>query len=599
VERVSDPLRPGQRPGPLDLTDCGYEIRWPVEPRPAAPASDSGRWLVLGAPPVDLAEAFAARGQSVECAEEFRAGEWRGVMFWAGAASGEIETARLVRATQAPAAPLAIVTCGAIAVAPAEGRALRLDHAPLWGVGKVFALEHPERWRALIDLPAQPARADFAALVGELLSGSAGEEQIALRGGTRHVARLERAPLTDLANPLKLRPDAAYWVTGGTGALGLQVARWLVSRGARQLVLTARRTSSPAELEEFRAAGADVRVLAADVAEPADVQRVLGVIARGLGPLRGIVHAAGRLGREPLATLTSAALADVLRPKLAGTRALQAATEALPLDFFVLFSSIASVWGAKGQAHYAAANQALDAFAQQQRAHGRPVWCVNWGPWSGGGMAGAAEQTLLARYGIATLEPASALQALERILAGDVPQRVVARIDWRVFKDFFELRGAKPLLANVAASASAAGPAGRAAEVESLAHAPAADRKARLEAYLQTQVAAALGFKDGRRPDLRQGFFALGMDSMIAVDLRQRLARAFARNLPSTLVFDHANIRLLADYLANEVLGWGESAAVARAAAVPATEPVPADETDLEAALARRLQRLESLIRDP
>jgi NAD(P)-dependent dehydrogenase (short-subunit alcohol dehydrogenase family) len=419
----------------------------------------------------------------------------------------------------------------------------------------------------------------------------------------RHVARLERSPLAlvEPASLLTLRSDAAYWITGGTGALGLQVARWLVSRGARQLVLTARRPAEPAELAEFRATGADVRVLAADVAEPADVRRVLDTIARELGPLRGIVHAAGRLGREPLATLTPEALADVLRPKLAGARVLQAATEALPLDFLILFSSIASVWGAKGQAHYAAANHALDAFAQRQRAHGRPVWSVNWGPWSGGGMAGDAEQALLGRYGIAPLEPAFALQALERILASETPQRVVARIDWRVFKDFFELRGAKPFLSEIAASTPVTAEPGRSQEVETLLHAPVAERKARLESYLQAEVAAALGFKDGRRPDLRQGFFALGMDSMIAVDLRRRLAHAFARNLPSTLVFDHANIRLLADYLASEVLGWGPAAAATPAAPALASvaEPAPVDEADLEAALARRLEKLESLIRDP
>jgi acyl transferase domain-containing protein/acyl-CoA synthetase (AMP-forming)/AMP-acid ligase II/acyl carrier protein len=603
VERVSDPLRPGQKPGLLDLANCEYEIRWPAEPRSTVPETAPARWLILGSPPADLKAAFAARGQAAECAEEFRTGEWRGVIFWAGAASGEVETARLVRAAQSPAAPLSIVSCGAIAVAPAEGRALRLDHAPLWGVGKVFALEHPERWRAAIDLPAQPAAADFSALVDELLSPAAGEDQIALRGGVRHVARLERSPLP-LAEPaslLTLRSDAAYWITGGTGALGLQVARWLVSRGARQLVLTARRPAEPAELAEFRAAGADVRVLVADVAEPADVRRVLDTIARELGPLRGIVHAAGRLGREPLATLTPEALADVLRPKLAGARVLQAATEALPLDFLILFSSIASVWGAKGQAHYAAANHALDAFAQRQRAHGRPVWSVNWGPWSGGGMAGDAEQALLGRYGIAPLEPAFALQALERILASETPQRVVARIDWRVFKDFFELRGAKPFLSGIAASTPVTAEPGRSQEVETLLHAPVAERKARLESYLQAEVAAALGFKDGRRPDLRQGFFALGMDSMIAVDLRRRLAHAFARNLPSTLVFDHANIRLLADYLASEVLGWGPAAAATPAAPAPApaAEPAPVDETDLEAALARHLEKLESLIRDP
>ncbi len=586
---------------PEDPAALSYEIRWPARPRPVEAVRAGGNWLVLGEAPVELKEAFATRGQTVRYAREFEAGDWRGVIFWAGEAAGEEECGRLLRVAQSAAAPLWVVTRGAVAVSAAEAAGLRLDHAPLWGMGRVFALEHADRWGGLVDLPVAPAAADHAALAAELNAPEGGEDQVALRAGVRFVARLERTPAAPAVAWPALRADAAYWITGGTGALGLHVAGWLVAHGARKLVLTARRAATPdaavvAAIARLRGAGAEVRVIAADVAEPAEVRRVLDLAAAELGPVRGVVHAAGRLGRATLATLTPADLADVLRPKLAGARALQAALEPQALDFLVLFSSIASVWGAKGQAHYAAANQALDALAHRQRALGRPVLSVNWGPWAGGGMAGEEEQALLARYGVAPLLPAVALAALEGALAGGVAQRVIARVDWRAFREFYELRGRKPFLSSLGITLAAAG-AGepRDPEFTALAAGPAEGRRAALESYLEVQVAAALGFKDGRRPDPRQGFFALGMDSMMAVDLRRRLSRALGRDLPATLVFDHANIRLLTAHLADDVLGWAKTPVTP----APSVAASAADETDLDAALARRLERLESLMRDP
>jgi acyl carrier protein len=360
-------------------------------------------------------------------------------------------------------------------------------------------------------------------------------------------------------------------------------------------VLTARHApSAPAEaaIAILRGEGVTVRVITADVSQPAEVRRVLAVAAAELAPIRGLVHAAGVIGQEPLATLTPAALAEVWRPKVAGALALDAATRELPLDFFVLFSSIAAVWGAKGQAHYAAANHALDALAHRRRALGLPALSVNWGPWTGGGMAGEAEREWLARLGVKPLAPAAALLALDRLLAGGAAQATVASIDWSVFKDVFEARGPRPFLANVGTPAAAAAATGPSTEVEALGRVPAAERKEKLEAYLQGHVAAVLGFKDGRRPDVRQGFFALGMDSLMAVELRNRLGRAFGRRFAATLVFDYANIRLLAGYLAREALGWNDAVAVAP------DGPAPAVEGDLDAALAARLARLESLVKD-
>jgi acyl transferase domain-containing protein/acyl-CoA synthetase (AMP-forming)/AMP-acid ligase II/acyl carrier protein len=577
------------------LRDCTTGVCWPVQPLMGTVRSEPGHWLLVGPSEPVLIAAVAARGQTVVAADELVAGDYRGVIFLAGNGSAEAEIARLVRVAQAAsAAPLWIITRGAIPLTPAEARSLALDHAPLWGMGRVFALEQPGRWGGLIDLPVAPGAADFSAAVDEMLAAAAGEGQVALRGTVRHVARLEPVPLTDRVAPI-LRADATYWITGGTGALGLHVARWLAAKGARHLLLTARRAPSTAAaeaIEALRTVGVAVRVVAADVAEPADVQRVLGLAVADGAPVRGIVHAAGVLSLEPLTTLAPATLMETLRPKVAGARALHAATRTLELDFFILFSSFASIWGSKGQGHYAAANHALDALAHHRRALGLPALSINWGPWADGGMAGEREQTELARRGVSAMSPATSLQVLDWLMTGDRAQVAVARIDWRVFKQLFELRGPRHFFAAFASAEVAVTSTECWPEVAALADTPVAERMDRLSAFLQAQVALALGFKDGRQPDPRRGFFELGMDSMIAIELRNRLGRAFARNLPSTLVFDHANIRLLADYLARTALDWAEPAAP-----LPATTVAEAA-TDLEAALAERLARLESLVRE-
>lgn len=584
------------------LRDCLYEIHWPAQVRGAAPNPAVGRWLLLGAADFAFTTALRARGQGFEIATDIRPGAWRGVIFIAGDDPGEDECARLLQVAQAAGgAPLWIVTRGAVAVTADEARTLRLNHAPLWGFGKAFALEHAERWGGMIDLPLQATADDFAALADELLAPSSGDDQVALRGNARHVARLERVPLPAAAAPA-LRAEGVYWITGGTGALGLHVARWLIAKGARKLVLTARREPG-AETERaiaaLRTPAVNVRVLAADSADADDVARVLRTAAAELGPVRGIVHAAGLLGQEALATLTPTALADVLRPKVAGARVLHAATRELELDLFILFSSIASIWGSKAQAHYAAANQALDALAQHRRALGLPALSLNWGPWAGGGMAGEEEQALLARFGITTMAPAAALGALDRLLTGDRPQVAVARVNGRVFKDLFELRGPKPFLSVLGApTAKTATPSGRSAEIEAIAAAPSAQRRERLQAFLQAQVAAVLGMKAGDQPDPKRGFFEMGIDSLMAVDLRNRLVQAFGRSFPSTLAFDYANIRLLAAHLAEDVLDDAAVEMASAPAVVPVAELPPVDENDLDAALAARLARLESLVKN-
>ncbi|HTN90063.1 MAG TPA: KR domain-containing protein, partial [Sorangium sp.] len=292
-------------------------------------------------------------------------------------------------------------------------------HAPLWGLGRVLALEHPDLWGGLVDLdPGSPA-GEVEALWREL-SGGGGEDQVALRGAERLVPRLVPAAPSPAPAPVALRADATYLVTGGLGGLGLCVARWMVDRGARHLVLLGRRGlpdraawpavprdgeagQKIAAIEALEAAGAAVQIESADVADADRMAEVIGAIQRGRHPLGGVLHAAGVSTLAPLEALDEAALATALRPKVIGGWALHELTRGFDLDFTVYFSSGASVWGSARMAHYAAANAFLDALAHHRRALGLRTLSINWGPWAAEGMVTEEGQRWFARMGMGAI----------------------------------------------------------------------------------------------------------------------------------------------------------------------------------------------------
>ena len=245
----------------------------------------------------------------------------------------------------------------------------------------------------------------------------------------------------------------------------------------------------------------------------------------------------------------------ILRPKVTGTLLLDRLTAGLDLDFFVCFSSIASLWGSKGQAAYAAANHVLDCFAHDRRTRGLPALTINWGPWSGGGQAAREGLELLERMGIATLTPRQTLAALSRLLGSGLSQAAVVKLDWSVFKELFDGRSQGSLFERISTperDRNNAAPAD-APLVESLLRAGAGRRRF-LVGHLQQEVAGILGFPEGRLPDPRQGFFQLGMDSLMAMDLRKHLVRDLGRELPAALVFDFATAEDLAGALL-EIMG--------------------------------------------
>ncbi|HEY7170340.1 MAG TPA: SDR family NAD(P)-dependent oxidoreductase [Vicinamibacterales bacterium] len=436
--------------------------------------------------------------------------------------------------------------------------------APLWGLARVLALEQPNNWGGLIDLESH----DALDAVADVLASPDGEDQIAVRSGRRHVARVAR--LATASDQFDVQPDGTYLITGGLGALGLKVAAWLVDRGARQLALLGRsapRAEANAAIARLEASGAYVRIVRADVANRDDMARIVRELQSN-GVLRGIVHAAGIVTPTPAAELTAADLDAAFRAKVDGAWLLHELTADLPLDFFVLFSSASAIWGSRGLAHYAAANHFLDALAHDRRARGLAALSVNWGPWGGGGMTSAESEASFTQIGVTPLVADRALGALAALVRSGAAQATVADVDWQVFAPIYSARARRPLLEKLAPAKQKRGDVVEEAQLrQRLRAALPGDREDLLVAHVREQVARILGFDLLDVDAGSQGFFQLGMDSLMAVDLRRRLEASVGQPLAPTLAFDFPSVSAIVAYLRQDVLadefGNHESAASA------------------------------------
>lgn len=468
----------------------------------------------------------------------------------------------LVRCVQAlvekrTALPIWIVTRGVAAIPPFDDPPA-LTQAPFWGLGRSLALEHPEAWGGIIDLDPRTDTVSQARDILDALIARDIDDQLAFRGGERHVLRLVPRPLAG-AGRVALDGTGTYLITGGLGALGRRTAEWLVSRGARHLVLTSRTgPDSPGAEDVVRSLqdlGAHVTVARADVTVRQDVERLLQHIQAGAAPLRGLVHAAGTEEVLPLARLTPEVLESVLAPKVTGAWLLHELTQSLPLDLFVSFSSVASVLGATGRAHYAAANAFLDSLAAYRRASGLPALTINWGPWKGAGMAAGPTLAEFERIGNHGLDPDEAIRFLEAALLSEVPQVSVAAIDWKRFLPIYEARRVRPVTAGLRPHShppdrSLASPA--APWRDMLRQLPPERRHAELTTLLRSEAARTLGFADPAELPVDRNLFESGLDSLAAADLAQRLNGALGVR-DAALVFDHPVLTALSERLLQDL----------------------------------------------
>ena len=270
-------------------------------------------------------------------------------------------------------------------------------------------------------------------------------------------------------------------------------------------------------------------------------------------PLRGVFHVAGNSAPELLARTAPAVLRDLYRPKVGGGWVLHTLTKDLALDHFVGFSSAAATWGAALLGPYAAANSFLDVLAHHRRALGLPGLAVAWGGWSGGGMASAEVQRYAADMGLDMAPAAQFLEALDLFLQAGTVHATIGPIRWRMFKAVLEVRGPRPLLQQI--EDEQAGPAGAGPAALKISAAPLAARRDLLLAHVHAAAATVLGFDDPQALDPDQGFFQLGMDSVMSVRLRGDLEVSLGAALPPTLAFEHPTVRALTDWLARELFG--------------------------------------------
>ena len=501
--------------------------------------------------------------------------------------------------------PLWIITQGAQAVAATPvGDA---EAATTWGLSHVVELEHPELRCRRIDLGGGPIEWALDPLVRELRDADPAEPQLALRDERRFVRRLHRSTQAVRA-PIRFDASASYIVSGGLRGLGLLVAGWMVDRGARQLVVFGRNEPTSAALaaiDQWRAQGAVVVVEQADAAVEADVARVVER-AHALAPVRGVVHGAGTLADAALLRQDWGHFDVVFGPKVYGTVALLDHLDPAELDFLVLFSSGAGVAGSLGQANHAAANAYLDAVAHQLRARGVKAVSIDWGAWTGVGAA--ADRGIDSRPG--SFSPEEGLAVLDQVLAGTVAgdgpaQVLVHSADWH---DVLVRQpdGDVPSLYRDLLGSSADDTASR-----HPVPVPAAELRDRLDGLSerrQRQVmrdeirrlaARVLDVDDTERIEVGQPLSDMGLDSLMAVELRNHLGVAMGTELPATLLFEHPTVNALVDHLLEVRTQTAPPARLVQAA--PA--PTPVEEVanaavselgtdELALALAARLERL-------
>ncbi|WSU13437.1 type I polyketide synthase [Streptomyces sp. NBC_01116] len=589
-----------------------YRIGWQPLPDPAAAAPAAGTWLVVlpaghdddaqvRGPLLALTEAGATVVTAELTADAIRRTDLAdtlatalgdhaptGVLSLLAAAdqphpdhpalpTGTALTVALVQALGdlALTAPLWCATAGAVSTGP-DDLVTHPRQALVWGTGLVAALELSARWGGLVDLPPDldaRARTRLAAVLtasGPGTDGVGREDQLALRPTGLLARRLRRAPRSG-GRAKHWKPRGTVLLTGGTGAVGPHLARWLARSGATHLVLPGRRgpqAPGAAELAaELAALGVRLTLPVCDLADRQAVAALLSGLETAGDPVAAVVHAAAFVALAPLDGTPMSAFEQIVAAKAAGAEHLDALLDR-ELDAFVLFSSIAGVWGSGDHGAYAAANAYLDALAQHRRARGLTATTVDWGiwqaenPWQDRIAGEDADLFKLEQHGLPRIDPDLAVHALRQALDDDETVLAVADVDWERFAAVFTSTRPSPLLTGIpearraleAATGDSEAPAAALLR-QQLATLGRSEQHRLLLDLVRTHAAAVLGHPtvDAIRPG--RAFQDMGFASLTAVELRNRINAATGLRLPSTLVFDHPSSTALAQEIRAELLG--------------------------------------------
>ncbi|MFE2950225.1 type I polyketide synthase [Embleya sp. NPDC059267] len=446
------------------------------------------------------------------------------------------------------------------------------DQARIWGLGRVAALELPDRWGGLIDLPDRLAGPE-ADRLRRALGNAAHEDQLAIRSGGIRVRRMVRAPLRTAEPVRDWRPSGTVLITGDTGPMQIRIARGLVERGAEHLVLVGRIAPDAAARLEADLAGTRFTFVDCDLADRQEAAALPARFAAAGLRITDLIHTAGDPGLAPLLDTDADAVAEVLAGKVDSARLLDELSDTDELRTVVYFSSVAGFWGSGEHGAYAAADAHLDALARRHRADGRHALSVAWSVWDPTADADLADTPEAARAirriglgGLRLLDPDLAWAALLRALDHDDTCVTVADVDWPVFTGAFTARRPGPLLDTLpearAALATLHEEARAAADTadelrRELAESSAPERERRLLDLVRAHTAAALGHDGVEEIRPERAFSELGFESITAVDLRNRLNRLTGLDLPATLLFDHPTPLALVDVLIGELLEDG------------------------------------------
>ncbi len=459
----------------------------------------------------------------------------------------------------------------------------------------------PQRWRAvMLELLGHVEAGVIRPLPTQVFARGQVREAFACLAQSKHIGKIAIAP-ADRALPIRprqpevrIRRDATYLVTGGLGGLGLSVARWLAERGAGRLVLLGRRGAETAAqreaVAELSALGAAVLVAAADVADEAALAGVLRQVDAEGPALAGVIHAAGVLDDGLIVNQDAAKLGRVMGPKVRGAWNLHRLTAARSLDFFVMYSSAASLLGSPGQANYAAANAFMDSLAQHRQARGLPGLAINWGPFSEVGLAAAQDNrgNRIGERGLASFSPARGLELLEHALGLATAQLGAVDVDWRRWTTSYPQVAGSARLSGVVVHDERGGGASLA---ETVRRAAVGARHGLIEAFVRDQVIAVLRLDPGR-VTAEVPFKAFGIDSLTGLELRNRLERGLGLgSLPATIIWTYPTISALTAHLIGLVMTADPGAA---AAVDDAIAPRPADARLELLPVQRRLWELAS-----
>ena len=565
-----------------------YRLQWRPAPVSAARGSaerGTERWLVLG-PESEIRDALTrALGPQAEAA----ALDGLEAQLAARGAASNILRVILLAPDSPDAAYLPIralqaalkaggrqrfwfITRGSQTVDPARPEPVAVEQAALWGAARVVAEEHRDLWGGLVDIEASGSPEALAVAITRHLTAGDEEDQVALRSGERFALRLNRLALDADTGPFPWRADGAYLITGGLGDIGLHVARQLAEVGVRRLVLLGRHGLPPREqwvggeheprdaeriaaVRDLEGRGVAVHVASVDVA---DEQALTDFVDRyrreAWPPIRGVIHAAGTMQNQLASAMDRTAFDEGLRAKLRGAQLLDQLFPAV--DIFVLFSSFAAFLPQGGEANYAAANVALAALAYDRRARGCAAQSIAWGTWIDTGMAKGAVGTRtleeMGRRGLGGMHPSEAVALFSALCATRHPAVVAGPIDWAAVQA--ARRGRDwPLLRELLAPGLVGAPEGSDLR-DRLASVGMAERLRLLERVVLDTAARVLKIPAGRL-DRRRALGTLGLNSLMAMELRHRLEAALDRSLSATLAWNYPTVEAMSLFLAGEDAG--------------------------------------------